>query len=147
MTEVTISWWHNLRNVLGTEYTGCSRLYVSAPGAYSWGQSQSKMLCEHGSDSQWLLSYGYLKLQNDLYETKLFPWTSSYIVQISLNKCSEWPSSAWIHVLIGLLIECVTLECVPFDQGFIYVGSEALKVVVIEGSVFWDIMPCSLLKF
>jgi hypothetical protein len=56
-------WKHVYILVFLSEVQAVRRLCVNTSGSYSWGHSQTEMSHEHGSDSQRLRSYGYLKFK------------------------------------------------------------------------------------
>jgi len=72
--------------------TGCSWVCVHTAGFYFWDHSQSEMLHEHQSSSQWLWCYAYLKIKKDLHMTIFRNMCVFCTVQC---KMSKWPLSAW----------------------------------------------------
>jgi len=56
---------------------------------------------------QWLWRYGYMKCS---FTWKLFIYLFIKKRLFQFNKCSKWLQSAWMHILIHMTIENITLQ-------------------------------------
>jgi len=95
---------------------------VHTAGFYFWDHSQSEMLHEHQSSSQWVWCRAYLKIKKDLHMTIFRNMFLFYTVQC---KMSKWPLSAWTQSLGCFAVTCMTLS--KSARSFILLAAMAVE--------------------